>query len=139
MLKMPQHHALDRFGGKRDRPRADQSREEAKRQATEAAQMIAAAAAYTSPFEFRCEQGSVTLLVGNEFFNFLQDRRRSPACNPTLSSINRNRAMLARMVDLEHDFAGRARRSQTRLIHSSEAYRPALQLQRLGTAETSAL
>ena len=47
--------------------------------------------------------------------------------------------MLPRMIDLQRHFAGCRCDFETRLIHSYEAYRQLLGLQRLGTAETGAL
>ena len=121
VLQMSKNHALNSFSGERHRPRANQSGHEAKHQAAEAAQMVAPTAAHSTPFQLRREQESVALLMSNEFFDFWLHRRSSPACNPSLCSIDRNGSMLACMVNLEHNLAGRPGRSQTRLIHSYEA------------------
>ena len=139
VLEVSQHHALHCFRGERDRPRPDQAREDTQRQTAKATQMVTATAAYTTPLKFLRKQSSVALLVGNEFFHLGEHRWCPPARDPALRPINRNGPMLACVVDFQHHFARRTRRSEMRLIHSYEAYRRTLRLQRLGSPETRAL
>ena len=81
----------------------------------------------------------MALLVSDEFFDFSEHRRGSPACNPTLSPIDRNGTLLACMVNLEHHLARRTGRSQTGLIHSFGAYRRTLPVQRTWHARNQGL
>ena len=60
-------------------------------------------------------------LMFQEMLNLIDQRRRTPARHPALSSVDGDSAMLTRMIDLQRKFAGRARRSQRLVIHSYEA------------------
>lgn len=66
--------------------------------------MEAPAAADAAPIQLRSEQGSVPSFMGNEIVDLTPQRWRSPRGDPTLSPIDGNGAMLASMVNLDHDF-----------------------------------
>ncbi|MES2325859.1 MAG: hypothetical protein V4499_00820 [Pseudomonadota bacterium] len=59
----------------------------------------------------------MTSLVPNEILNLRQKRWRAQSRYPVLTSIDANRAMLAGMIHLEHDFAGASGWSETPMIH----------------------
>jgi hypothetical protein len=56
-----------------------------------------------------------------EMFDLGNKRWRAPSRDPTLGSINRDRAMLARVIHLQSKLAESSGRSQTLFIHRYEA------------------
>ena len=73
---------------------------------------------HPSLFQFRREQGSVPLLMGDEVLDFIDDRWRAPSRHPALGPINANGAMLSGVIDLKHHFADGFRGSQATLTHA---------------------
>lgn len=114
LLQVAQNNLLncDRCGS--NCTKAAKSSNEAKRESTDATEVIAAAAPNAATLKLGSEYGAVFALVRLEFSKFRQKIACSEPCDEELAGIDVYRAVLASMIDLEYSLSEPFSRTKTR-------------------------
>ena len=105
MSQVLEHHTFNRDGSSDNGFAATDASNQTQRQTADATQPITTAARIIATLQLLLKNRPMAALVGEELLEFIHHARDEKPSHKQLSTVDTDRAMLARMVDLHHAVA----------------------------------